>query len=113
MTQDGAFGNQTYYTITLAGRGLITPTKQVKIIKRAGGTVEAFNADGSFPTYSKTIGEIAGQTSFGDFALAQVANPTTLTVTSATGAYGGAAHLRPTPPHRRPPNVPVCPPPTG
>src|SRR5207253_10216518 len=46
VTQDGAFGNQIYYTITLDGRGLITPTKQVKIIKRAAGTVEVYNADG-------------------------------------------------------------------
>src|SRR5439155_11103296 len=79
VTQDGDFGNQIYYTITLDGRGLITPTKPVKIDKRAGGLAEAFSANGSGPTYSTTIGEIAGQTSFGDFALAQVANPTTLT----------------------------------
>src|SRR3989442_4913836 len=68
VTQVGAFGNQIYYTITLDGRGLITPTKPVKIDKRAGGLAEAFNATGSGPTYSTTIGEIAGQTSFGDFA---------------------------------------------
>src|SRR5437016_6976934 len=43
VTQDGAFGNQIYYTITLDGRGLITPTKQVKIIKRSA-TAESLNA---------------------------------------------------------------------
>src|SRR5438034_1484971 len=107
VTQDGAFGNQIYYTITLDGRGLITPTKQVKIIKRAGGTVEVYNADGSGPTYSKTIGEIAGLTSFGDFALAQVANPTTLTVTSATGTYGGSVNLSATLLSGGPPGFPV------
>src|SRR5439155_1678994 len=106
VTQDGAFGNQIFYTITLDGRGLITPTKQVKIIKRSA-TAESFNAQGSGPTYSTTIGEIAGQYSFGDFALAQVANPTTLTVTSATGTYAGTVNLSATLLSGGAPNVPA------
>src|SRR5205823_4165512 len=106
LTQDGAFGNQIYYTITLDGTGLITPTKQVKIIKRSA-TAVSFNAQGSGPTYSTTIGEIAGLTSFGDFALAQVANPTTLTVTSATGTYGGSVNLSATLLSGGAPNFPV------
>src|SRR2546428_423067 len=107
VTQDGAFGNQIYYTITLDGRGLITPTKPVQIDNIAGRLAEAFNATGSGPTYSTTIAEIAGQPSFGDFALPQGANPTTLTVTSATGTYGGNGNLSATMLSGGAPNFPV------
>src|SRR5439155_8420344 len=59
-----------------------------------GGTPVAFPpATGCGPLCTGPNYTAATLTSFGDFALAQDANPTSLSVTSATGTYGGTVDL--------------------
>src|SRR5439155_13001818 len=86
VTQAGGTG--PLYTITLDGTGT-SPTRPVKILKgNDGATPVALTATVATPNYS-----VSGLDSPGDFALAQNADPTSLTVTSATGTYGGTVDI--------------------
>src|SRR5439155_24082834 len=91
ITQSGGTGQ--VFNITLDGTGT-APTKPVKILKGNGGTPVAFPpATGCGTLCTGPNYTAATLTSFGDFALAQDANPTSLSVTSATATYGRTVDL--------------------